>query len=222
MSPTAVAFVPAAPLLVPQLAGGSAAVDEEMRVRCLDVVSRALDSDPQSVVAVATTAYPGTWNGEHSWDFAGFGVRRQETTRSSPLPWSLGIASWMLDEVGWSGPRRYVGVTVAEATPRIDLPDRSVLVVVGDGSGCRTERAPGHFDPRAEPFDDTVEDCLTRGDASALAAADESLADDLLCTGLPAWRWLAGVVDGSPVARAELLSHVAPYGVGYFVALWWF
>jgi hypothetical protein len=221
VTPTVVAFVPSAPLLVPDVAGGSAALDNDLRLACLDVVSRALDSEPAEVVVVGATSIVGHWDAGHTWDFAGFGVPRVPAEERPPLPWTLGVGAWLLDECGWSGERRYVGVGTG-AEQELDVSDRSVVVAVADGSACRTERAPGHLDPRAEGFDDAIADVLSQGDASALSDIDPTLARDLLCGGVLVWRSVAGAVGASVVARAELLTHVAPYGVGYFVALWWF
>jgi hypothetical protein len=229
VTPTAVVFVPAAPLLVPQVAGGSAAVDADLRVACLDAVSRALDSDPDTVVVVASTSDPSTWDEDASWDFAGFGVPREPTADRTRLPWPLGIGAWLLDEGGWPGHRKYVGVansderdTVCDSRQPDTDSERCVVIVVADGSACRTERAPGHLDPRAEGFDDGIADALSRGDLDALAAIEPTFARQLLCRGVPAWRWLRAALGDVPAGRAELLTHVAPYGVAYFVALWWF
>jgi hypothetical protein len=230
MTPTAVVFVPSAPLLVPEVAGGSAALDGELRVTCLDVVSRALDSDPDTVVVVAPASAPATWDEDASWDFAGFGVAREPTVDRTRLPWSLGIGAWLLDECGWTGRRRYVGVAGSDErdsvtdsmNPDLTASERCVVIAVADGSACRTERAPGHLDARAEGFDDGTADALSRGDLDALAAVEPALARELLCSGLPVWRWLRAAIKDGPAARPELLTHVAPYGVAYFVALWWF
>ena len=50
----------------------------------------------------------------------------------------------------------------------------SVGVVVADGTAKRTEKAPGHFDPRAESFDDSVDAALRNGDPDGLLALDEA------------------------------------------------
>ena len=221
MTPTVVAFVPSAPLLVPPVAGGSASLDNDLRLACLDAVSRALESDPDEVVVVAAISTAGSWDDGHTWDFAGFGVRRRPADERPSLPWPLGIGAWLLDECGWSGGRRYVGVG-DDDEPALEVTDRSVVVAVADGTACRTERAPGHLDPRAEEFDDAIADVLTGGDAAGFADIDQPLARELLCSGVPVWQSVAVAAGGSAVARAELLTHVAPYGVGYFVALWWF
>jgi hypothetical protein len=222
VSITAVAFVPAAPLLVPQVAGGSAALDEPMRAASLDAVARALDPRPAEVVVVAPTTATGEWAADATWDFAGFGVARADPR--PVLPWSLGIGAWLLDEVGWDGRRRYVGVSAAgdgtAGAPVSAEEAATVVIAVADGSACRTERAPGYLDDRAESFDEAIATLLARGDAAGLGSLEDTLAGELLCTGLPVWRWVSAAVAGVEVTTADLSMHVAPYGVGYFVARW--
>jgi hypothetical protein len=221
MTISAIGFVPSAPLLVPQVAAGSAGQDADLRLSCLDVVSRALEADPDAVVAVASTRSTGAWTESATASFAGFGVGAAAADPDAALPWPLGVAAWLLDESGWSGRRHYLGLGDGDdRSPDLPTIERAVVIAVGDGSAARTERAPGHLDLRAEGFDDGIADALARGDAAALAGVDAELARELLCGGLPTWRWVAAAVDQVPVAHAELVTHVAPYGVGYFVALW--
>jgi hypothetical protein len=224
VSVRAVAFVPSAPLLVPAVAGGSASLDETLRAASRDVVARAVLAGPDEVVVVASTSPSGRWSSDATWDFTGFGVSRPPADPRSPLPWSLGIGAWLLDDCGWEGRRRYVGVDDSSTGP-IDVADRVAggaisIIVVGDGSACRSERAPGHLDDRAEPFDDGVADLLLRGDAAGFDAIDPVVAAELMCAGRSAWCWAAAAIDPASVASSELLSHTAPYGVGYFVAFW--
>jgi hypothetical protein len=94
------------------------------------------------------------------------------------------------------------------------------LLVVGDGTARRTEKAPGHFDVRAEAFDAEIARLLATGDAVGLATLDAERADDLMCGGIAVWRWLGGLLGSVRVSRAELLADTAPYGVGYFVSCW--
>jgi hypothetical protein len=224
VSVRAVAFVPSAPLLVPAVAGGSAGLDEAMRAASRDVVTRAMLAGPDEIVVVAATSPPGDWPGEATWDFDGFGVPRLPADPRPTLPWSLGIGAWLLDECGWDGARRYIGVGESRlaSTDLDDLrSDRAMsIVVVGDGSACRSEQAPGHLDERAEPFDDGIADLLRRGDAAGFHAIDRGTAAELMCHGLPAWRFAATAVEGAGVSYAELATYTAPYGVGYFVAFW--
>jgi hypothetical protein len=223
VSVTTVAFVPAAPLLVPEVAGGSAAVDESLRAASLRAVSRAVVDRPDRVVVVGRVSAPGEWGRESRADFSGFGVSAVPAATGSSLPWQLSVGAWLLDAAGWDGDRRYVGVGDGVPAPgaagQMDSRSSSVIVV-GDGSACRSERAPGGLDPRAQDLDSTIADLLERGDVAGLGGVDPRLAEDLMCGSVPAWSWLVAALDGETVSAAELLVDDAPYGVGYFVALW--
>jgi hypothetical protein len=215
---TAVSFVPCAPLLVPDVAGGSASLDDDIRDACL-TVTRSLH-DAEEIVVVAPTDAPGQWDSEASWDFRGFGVSRDG--RAGPvLPWQLGIGAWFLDGSGWTGARRYLGVTQSDGY--LDLPQRRVgLLAVGDGSACRTEKAPGHLDERAAGFDELVATMLRTGDVDGLGRLDGELATQLMCSGFAVWRAVRAALDEARPSGAELLVDDARYGVGYFVAAWTF
>jgi hypothetical protein len=210
-----IGFVPSAPLLVPAVAGGSAAIDADLRAACRSVVSSLVGGQPGCVVVVAGWPGGGSWDETHTWGFEGFGVPRQPRDDRPRLPWPLGIGAWLLDDAGWAGPRRYLGV--AGAGP--DAED-GALLVVGDGTARRTEKAPGHLDDRAEGYDAEIARCLRDGDIAGLGGLDEELGADLMCGGLDVWRWLAESLHGQTVARAALLAETAPYGVGYFAATW--
>lgn len=219
MTVRTVGFVPMAPLLVPAVAGGSARLDDDLRRACLVVAKRLTADAPSEVVVAAPTDPPGEWDERHTWDFVGFGVPRTGPLDRSRLPWSLGIGAWLLDEVGWSGPRRYIGVdgtVMAGDEPSGDV----AVLVLGDGSARRTEKAPGHLDVRAEPFDNEIARLLASGGVVGLATIDGELGDELLCAGRPVWRWLGSLIGSRAVVSADLLAHTAPYGVGYFVAYW--
>jgi hypothetical protein len=221
MTVAAVGFVPSAPLLIPAVAGGSAHVDQELRAASLEAVARAVSTSPDEVVVVASTRTAGEWGADAAWSFSGFGVQAPPAEARPALPWQLGIGAWLLDECGWTGRRRYVGVGPPDNGSAHRRDERSsVIIAVGDGSARRSERAPGHLDPRAERFDEHVADCLARGDATGLAAIDDALAEQLWCNAVPAWRWVTASIGDAAVTDAELAVHTAPYGVGYFVALW--
>jgi hypothetical protein len=96
---------------------------------------------------------------------------------------------------------------------RVDDAAEGVLVVA-NGTAMRTEKAPGHLDERAAGFDDTVEQALRRGDATALRDLDGGLAEELWVRDWPALRALADLVDGCPM---ELGYSDDPYGVQYWV-----
>ncbi|MBM7516514.1 hypothetical protein [Nocardioides nitrophenolicus] len=105
---------------------------------------------------------------------------------------------------GASG-ERVAAALVAAAGAAVVEHDESGVLVVGNGSATRTEKAPGHFDERAEAFDASLRESFA-GIDPALAA--ELWADTACLGGLP------------PLAEAEVLYDAAPYGVQYWVATW--
>jgi hypothetical protein len=135
------------------------------------------------------------------------------------LPLPLAIGSYLLDRAGWSGPRRSATVTASgqPVPPLDDAAVRTALLIMGDGSARRGEKAPGYLDLRAAPFDDAVATALGAADTEALAALDTDLAGELLVAGVGPWKLLGGL-GGS--WQAELLYAGDPFGVAYFVAAW--
>lgn len=107
---------------------------------------------------------------------------------------------------GGSGER--VGAAlVAAAGAAVAVSDETGVLVVANGSGRRTEKAPGHFDERAEEFDAAL-----RAD---LSSADPGLAVEL-------WADVAalGTLAGRTLADADVLYDDLPFGVQYWVAVW--
>lgn len=123
-----------------------------------------------------------------------------------------------LAAVGQLGPRvrvvaastsgaRVGAALVAAAGAALAESGATGTLVVGNGSGRRTEKAPGHFDERAEGFDAAL-----RAD---LASADVGLAAQL-------WADVGALVEltGRRLADAEVLYDDLPFGVQYWVAVW--
>src|SRR5262249_5202360 len=92
------------------------------------------------------------------------------------------------------------------------------LLVLGDGSACRTLKAPGYLDPRAEPFDSSVTKALGEADPAALLALDPVLGTELTAAGRAPWQVLAGAATAP--FQGNILFDAAPYGVQYTVATW--
>jgi hypothetical protein len=236
-----VAVLPEPPLLVPQLATGAAVETAELRAACLAAAGR-LGRTARSWVAVG--ADPGgrrTVGPQARGSFVGFGVDvvvGLDTTGAAPagpvdslLPLPLLIAGWV---AGRAGARvRIRGELVAPDEPapacaelgarlaaELAATDEPVgLLVVGDGAATRTERAPGHLDERAAPFDAAVAAALRGADPAALAALDPALGAELMVAGRAPWQVLAGAAEPGRW-RGELLHSSAPFGVAYHVAVW--
>jgi hypothetical protein len=190
---------------------------------------------------VGTAAATGDWDPSGWLDPAVFapGIACDGAGRSA-LPLSLGLGAMLLDEGGYRGPRRLIAAGADEpasacAALGAELATgatRTALLVMGDGSACRSLKAPGHLDPRAEPFDAQVERAVRAGRFGALLDLDEALARDLMVTGRPAWQVLAGAMpDGAGLGDAgtggfgaggarpaEVLYRDDPFGVAYLVA----
>ncbi|MGV9452335.1 class III extradiol dioxygenase subunit B-like domain-containing protein [Streptomyces sp. NPDC003635] len=233
----AAAVCPCPPLLVPEVAAGAAPELDEARAACVDALGVLAASRPDRLVVVG----PGGV-GEHGvypegarGSFRGFGVdadvrlgteKAAESERE--LPPSLAVAAWLLERTGWAdAPVEGLGVGEPLGAERcIETgrgiaagPERTAMLVMGDASACRTLKAPGYLDERAEPFDAAVARALGTVDLAALTALDTELARELKASGRAPWQVLAGAAEGAGLA-GTLLHESAPYGVGYLVATW--
>jgi hypothetical protein len=240
-----VAVLPEPPLLVPELASGAAAETAGLRAACLAAATRLAAAAPRWIVVGADPGGRRTVPPSARGSFVGFGadvVVGLDTTGEPAgdpvdprLPLPLLVAGWVAGSVAErAGARvRMRGELVAPgespdacAALGADLaaecaadPGPVGLLVLGDGSATRTERAPGHLDDRAAPFDAVVSDALRDADTAALAALDPGLAAALLAGGRAPWQVLAGAAAGGRW-RGELLHSSAPFGVAYSVAVW--
>ncbi|MFJ6855713.1 class III extradiol dioxygenase subunit B-like domain-containing protein [Streptomyces sp. NPDC091271] len=235
----AAAVCPCPPILVPEVAAGAAPELDAARNACLDALGVLAAAKPDLLI-VAGPAGPdgrGPFPPGSAGSFAGFGVdltvRLGEAQGGSPapgrpLPASLAVGAWLLDRAGWGGaPVEGLGVGEPLAADRClragdDLAARArrvALLVMGDGSACRTVKAPGYLDERAADFDAAAARALGSADVAALSALDESLAYELKAAGRAPWQVLAGAAQGAGLG-GQLLYEDAPYGVGYVVAAW--
>ena len=224
MTVLGVAVCPATPLLCPEVSvtrDGVGGVQDAARTAVAELLAAGADELVVVGEAPETRAYDG------SWDWHGFGVPLRGADGIAALPRALGVGAWLLDDAGWTGPRRCVGVAPTASSAAcmalgdgLGREDRSLgLLVIGDGSARRSLKAPGHLDVRAEPFDEQVADALARADTPALAALDAALAGELMAAGRAPWQVLAAAA-GEQSWDGRLLLHEAPYGVGWLVASW--
>lgn len=227
---TAIAIVPSAPVMVPDLAGAAAAEVAGLR----EAVFAAASSLPPRWIAVGVgpADRPDTVVASSSvGTFAGYGADLRVALAPGgggppgPLPLCALIAGWVRDRVAPDATaevRVYArdhGAGSALSLGRalraqIDArPDPVGVLVVADGANTLTPAAPGGYDPDSAVAQDALDDALARGDVAALSRLDTSI------VGRVAYQVLAGVAAPGP-ASASALHRSAPYGVGYSVGLW--
>lgn len=221
----AVAIVPSAPVLVPELAGAAAAETADLR----EAVLRAAATLPERWVALGVGTGDQTWQSA-AGTFAGYGV--EVGVRLSPeagplaeLPLCALIAGWIRGQVR---PDARVQVrespatlSAAEALARgrglraeIDATAEPVgVLVVADGCPTLTPGAPGGHDPATVAVQAGLDDALAGGDTTALQALPDTV------VGRVAFAVLAGLVEPGPHGTKELYRG-APFGVGYHVGVW--
>ncbi|MFJ9981614.1 class III extradiol dioxygenase subunit B-like domain-containing protein [Streptomyces cyaneofuscatus] len=233
----AAAVCPCPPLLVPEVAAGAAPELDPARAACLDAVGVLAASRPDLLVVVGpadartAAAHPAGGHGS----FRGFGVALDVTlgapdpaAQGPALAGSLAVGAWLLDRARWAG-APVEGLAVDGRSPAAECAragqelaaraGRVALLVMGDGSACRTLKAPGYLDERAEAFDARATEALAAADLAALDALDETLAYELKAAGRAPWQLLSGAARGAGLG-GRLLYEDAPYGVGYTVVAW--
>lgn len=235
------AVCPHPPILVPSMAGEAAPELDALRAACDEAVARLTgrpepSGEPAGRPADALVVVGGG-PGTRSYGPDAYATLRpygldwtipgEPKDPAEALPLSLSIGRWLLERRDADAGARYEAVAF-DASPEeclslgrrlTESADRVALLVMGDGSACRSEKAPGYLDERARPYDEAVARALGDADAAALAALDAGLSRELQAAGRAAWQVLAGAADGSGFG-AELLADEAPYGVGYFVTVW--
>ncbi|MDA8372166.1 MAG: hypothetical protein M0026_20185 [Nocardiopsaceae bacterium] len=222
----AAAVCPHPPLLVPEIAQGAAEELDAVRAAGDRAVAGLLGSGADDVVVIGAGEQNREYGPDAGGGLAAYGPPVDVGPPPPVLPLSLTIGRWLAERSG-GRPSRYAeiaadtppqeclvrGAELAAAAPRV------AALVMGDGSARRTEESPGRVDSRALAFDESVAEALAKADLQALASLDPGVADELMAAGRPAWQVLAGAAEGAGL-RGRLLRHEAPYGVGYFVALW--
>jgi hypothetical protein len=221
-----VALCPHPPLLLRELCGRVDAVPE-LREACRAAVADLVAQDPAEVVVVGPADRAGRLDDGLAVDVRRFGSTGPRTPPGTGLPQSLGVGRRLLDEAGWRGAVSYSAVSwdagpdelTALADELLDRPGVTLLLL-GDGSARRGEKAPGFLDERAFGFDDAVANALTAGDPGPLRDLDPGLAGELMVGGRSVLRLLGRLGDRLPPTAAELTHRDDPYGVSYFVARW--
>lgn len=221
-----VCFLPCAPALVPEVGRGLDAELGDVRAAIASVIrdreiirrSTASSGDPQQrLVLVGQGPVSAAYGPGDRGSFAGFGVDLEVALRGSgataPLPAALAVGAYFARSAvrAWAiGPDG--------GTPDIREDGPTTLVVLGDGSARRSEKAPGYLDERAATYDGEVRAALASGDPARLAALDPALGTELLAAGAPVWHAVAPLLTRTFTADVRYAGD--PFGVDYVVALW--
>ena len=228
---SAIAIVPSAPLLVPELSGAAAAEIVDLTAAVLEAAALL----PARWVVVGIGAADADLGPEVVGTFAGFGVDVRvglspqavtgRTAEPGELPLCALVAGWVRGQVrpeATAQVRVYAGDHTAEVAlahgrrlrAEIDrLPAPIGVLVVADGANTLTPSAPGGYDPGNADAQLALDDALADGDASALAGLPVPI------LGRVAFGVLAGLTEPGPRSAKELYRG-APYGVGYFAGAW--
>lgn len=227
---SAVAIVPSAPVLIPELVGAAAAEVADLGA----AVVAAAAVLPARWTAVGIGRTDDVVNSDSAGTFAGFGVDVRVALHGGPevptqapddLPLCALLAAWVRGQVR---PDATVQVRVyaddhdpAVAVARgrqlraeIDAEQDPIgLLVVADGVNTLTPRAPGGYDPTGADQQLFLDGALASGDTDALTRLSSQV------RGRVAFQVLAGLAEPGPRSAKEVYRG-APYGVGYFVGVW--
>jgi hypothetical protein len=230
---SAIAIVPCAPVLVPELSGAAGAELADLRAAVLAAAAVL----PRRWIAIGAGGADGVLSpdGANSvGTFAGFGadvrVRLSpQAGESSQAPVEFPVCALLAGWVrGQAQPEAGAQVRVYRSDHDADTalvrgrqlraeidqaPGPIGVLVVADGANTLTERAPGGYDPGAADAQLALDDALASGDVAALARMSGQI------LGRVAFQVLAGLTAPGPRTAKELYRG-APYGVGYFAGVW--
>lgn len=225
---SAIAIVPSAPVMVPELAASAATELADLR----EAVFAAASALPQRWIAVGVGPADTDVGPGQTGTFAGYGVDLRVALSADAaeppreLPLCALVTGWLRGQVN---PQARAEVRVYSddhdpdaATGRgrrlrteIDDADGPVgVLIVADGVHTLTPPAPGGYDPGSIPVQAALDDALAGGDTAALTRLPYPV------VGRVAYQVLAGLAGQSPRSAKELYRG-APYGVGYFAGVWY-
>ncbi len=229
---SAIAIVPSAPVMVPELAAAAATETADLRDAALFAVA---ELPPRWIgvgvgdagMDVDTVAGP-----DSAGTFAGYGADVRvglcpEALGRHParLPLCALITGWLR---GVAQPQASAEVRAYRSDhdldtalafgrrlrAEIDRTDEPIgVLVVADGANTLSPPAPGGYAPDSIPVQAALDDALAAGHRAALTRLPDGI------IGRTAYQVLAGLIDTAP-RSAEELYRGAPYGVGYFVGVW--
>ena len=224
---SAIAIIPSAPVMVPELASSAAPELADLR----EAVFAAAAPLPPRWIAVGVGSADAVVAPAQAGTFAGYGVDLRVALSPGAgdargeLPLCALITGWVrgrVDARASAEVRVYSGDHDPDSAldrgrrlrAEIDEAGDPVgVLVVADGAHTLTPPAPGGYDPDSIAVQAMLDDALAGGDDVALAQLPETV------VGRVAYQVLAGLT-GAPRSAKELYRG-APYGVGYFAGVWY-
>ncbi len=230
---SAIAIVPSAPVMVPELAAAAAAETADLRAAALSAVAVL----PRRWIGVGVAESDSVAGPDSVGTFAGYGAdvpvglsggftaNRAAGQPLTRLPLCTLITGWLR---GVAQPEATAEVRAyrndhdpdaAFASGRqlraeIDAAAEAVgVLIVADGANTLSPPAPGGYDPDSLGVQAALDDALAAGDPAALARLSGN------SVGRVAYQVLGGLTETAPPSATELYRG-APYGVGYFVGVW--
>ncbi|MGD9620384.1 MAG: hypothetical protein AB7G47_07585 [Mycolicibacterium sp.] len=227
---SAIAIVPSAPVMVPELVGAAFGETADLRT----AAAAAAGTLPSRWIGIGVADCDTVAGPDSVGTFGGYGVgvrvglSEQALAASGPaakFPLCVLITAWLR---GLASP----GAAAQVNAYRSDLDSEAALttgrrlraeiedgdepvgvLVVADGCNTLSPAAPGGFHPDAIPVQAALDDALAAGDVQALTRLPDGI------IGRVAFQVLAGLAQPAPCSAAQLYRG-APYGVGYFVGIW--
>lgn len=226
---SAIAIVPSAPVLVPELAGTAAAEVADLAAATLAAAAML----PDRWVVIGVGPDDDVLSPHVAGTFAGFGadvrVRLSPQSDEAAPPMALPVCALLAGWVrGQAQPHATAQVRVYRADHDADtalslgthlrgeidrLAEPVGVLVVADGANTLTPAAPGGYDPDNDDAQQALDDALAGGDIAALRRLPRQI------LGRVAFQVLAGLAEPGPRSAKELYRG-APYGVGYFAGAW--
>ena len=193
MSIVSAALVPAAPVIVPGLSGHTMPAPE-VRSAALDAIQRMIDAGVDEVIVLAEADRDGLFDSTAPWGLHRIGGLHPFSEAGAVfdqlLTMPLAIGASMLRDAGWTGTTYFHALertisadAAAEVGRGLGTTKRSVgLLLLGNGSACCTEKAPGSFHPQANEFNTSLVGMIRQGNRAAMMAlptqgAAEQLSD---------------------------------------------
>jgi hypothetical protein len=223
---SAIAIVPSAPVMVPELAASAAGELSDLR----QAVVAAAGSLPLRWIVVGVGPVDAVVESSRAGTFAGYGVDVRVTLSPNvseaptELPLCALIAGWVR---GQAKPDARAQVRVYSSDHHVETAlgcgrrlraeidettDSIGVLVVADGAHTLTPPAPGGYEPDSVAAQAALDDALAAGDTAALIRLPDGI------VGRVAYQVLAGVTR-APRSAKELYRG-SPYGVGYFAGVW--